>query len=114
MNCFSLEYSFLNYFVAIVSLFLLYLVDGLRLSIVDFNETVKGSSTKEVMDLLLLTQYFDAIKEIGSSNNCKTTFIPGSSGITEDMRNSMIQAEAAQVTNIGPKLRASVRSPAGN
>jgi len=90
------------------------IVDGLRLSIVDFNETVKGSSTKEVMDLLLLTQYFDAIKEIGSSNNCKTTFIPGSSGITEDMRNSMIQAEAAQVTNIGPKLRASVRSPAGN
>jgi regulator of protease activity HflC (stomatin/prohibitin superfamily) len=32
------------------------IVDGLKSSIVDFADGVKGSSTKEVMDLLLLTQ----------------------------------------------------------
>jgi regulator of protease activity HflC (stomatin/prohibitin superfamily) len=32
------------------------IVDGLKSSIVDFSEGVKDSSTKEVMDLLLLTQ----------------------------------------------------------
>jgi len=71
------------------------IVDGLRLSVVEFNQTVKDSSTKDVMDLLLLTQYFDAINQIGGSANCKTTFIPGSQSITEDMRNSILQAGAA-------------------
>lgn len=47
------------------------------------------------MDLLLLTQYFDAINQIGGSPNCKTTFIPGSQSVTEDMRNSILQAGAA-------------------
>lgn len=32
------------------------IVDGLKLSIVDFSDGVQGSSTKEVMDLLLLSQ----------------------------------------------------------
>jgi regulator of protease activity HflC (stomatin/prohibitin superfamily) len=76
------------------------LVDGLRLSIIDFNGSVEGSSTKDVMDLLLLTQYFDAIKEIGSSKHCKTTFIPGSQSLAEDLRNSILQADAAQLQNL--------------
>jgi len=82
----------------VTSSFPTYLVDGLRLSVVEFNEKVKGSSKKEVMDLLLLTQYFDAIREVGSSAHCKTTFIPssGSQSLTESMRNSMIQADAVR------------------
>jgi len=74
------------------------IVDGLRLSVVEFNEKVKGSSKKEVMDLLLLMQYFDAIQEVGSSAHCKTAFIPssGSQSLTESMRNSMIQADAVR------------------
>jgi regulator of protease activity HflC (stomatin/prohibitin superfamily) len=32
------------------------IVDGLRTSIVDFSDNIEGTSTKEVMDLLLLTQ----------------------------------------------------------
>ena len=32
------------------------IVDGLRTSIVNFHDNVEGSSTKDVMDLLLLTQ----------------------------------------------------------
>lgn len=32
------------------------IVDGLRASIINFHDSVEGSSTKDVMDLLLLTQ----------------------------------------------------------
>ena len=69
------------------------IVDGLRNSVVDFSDTVEGSSTKEVMDLLLLTQYFDMIRDVGSSPHCKTTFVPASRGTGDDMRNALLQVE---------------------
>ena len=71
------------------------IVDGLRSSIIDFQEEVHGSSTKEVMDLLLLTQYFDMIRDVGSASHCKTTFVPsprnGSGG--DDIRNALLQTK---------------------
>ena len=67
------------------------IVDGLRTSIVDFQDEVTGSSTKEVMDLLLLTQYFDMIRDVGSSPNCKTTFVPSPRGGGDDLRNALLQ-----------------------
>lgn len=68
------------------------IVDGLRNSIVDFSDNVSGSSTKEVMDLLLLTQYFDMIRDVGSSGNCYTTFVPSPRGPGDEMRNALLQA----------------------
>lgn len=67
------------------------IVDGLRTSIVDFSDAVGGSSTKEVMDLLLLTQYFDMIRDVGQANHCKTTFTPAA-GSSNDIRNALLQA----------------------
>jgi len=67
------------------------IVDGLRTSILDFQGSVSGSSTKEVMDLLLLTQYFDMIRDVGSANHCKTTFVPSPRGQSDDMRNALLQ-----------------------
>merc|ERR1712086_1225911 len=52
------------------------IIDGLRSSVVDFSEGVKGASSKDVMDLLLLTQYFDCVRDVGSARHCKTTFVP--------------------------------------
>jgi hypothetical protein len=69
------------------------IVDGLRSSIVDFSDHVAGSSTKEVMDLLLLTQYFDMIRDVGSANHCKTTFVPTSKGASDDTRMALLQAK---------------------
>merc|ERR1712187_1082380 len=70
------------------------IVDGLRTSIVNFHEGVAGSSTKEVMDLLLLTQYFDMIRDVGSANHCKTTFVPLAKSSGDDFRNSLLHAQA--------------------
>jgi len=72
------------------------IVDGLRSSIVDFSENIEGTSTKEVMDLLLLTQYFDMVRDVGTANHCRTTFVPSSRTLGDDVRNSLLQASAAQ------------------
>ena len=62
----------------------------------DFNEGVKGASSKDVMDLLLLSQYFDCIREVGSSKHCKTTFVPnGTTG--SGVRDALLVAEAAKL-----------------
>ena len=54
------------------------IVDGLKNSISDFtsNEQIKGASSKDVVDLLLITQYFDMLKDVGSNNGPKTLFLP--------------------------------------
>lgn len=69
------------------------IIDGLRSSIVDFSDGVKNTNSKEVMDLLLLTQYFDCIRDIGTSRNCKTTFVPHSKGPVDEVRQGLLQAE---------------------
>jgi regulator of protease activity HflC (stomatin/prohibitin superfamily) len=72
------------------------IVDGLKGSIVEFTDGVKGTSAKDTLDLLLLTQYFDCIKDVGSDPKCKTTFIPTSKSGSDEFRNSLIQAEMAK------------------
>jgi len=73
------------------------IVDGLRTSIVDFSEGVGGTTAKDVMDLLLLTQYYDCIQQVGSAPHCKTTFVPTSKGVTDQMRQSLMQADMAKI-----------------
>lgn len=72
------------------------IVGGLKSSIVDFSDGVKGSSSKDVMDLLLLTQYFDCIRDVGQAPNCRTTFVPCSKSFGDTLRQSLIQAESAK------------------
>jgi len=52
------------------------IMDGLRDSIVEFSSEVSGANAKDVMDLLVLTQYFDTLQDIGKRAGCKVTFIP--------------------------------------
>ena len=43
------------------------IVDGLKNSVNDFQKDVKGTSSTDVMDILLLTQYFDLLKDVGAN-----------------------------------------------
>jgi regulator of protease activity HflC (stomatin/prohibitin superfamily) len=72
------------------------IVDGLKASVAEFDENVADTSTKDIMDLLILTQYFDAIRDVGSAPHCKTTFIPSGSGMGDQLRNGILQADAAK------------------
>jgi hypothetical protein len=72
------------------------IVDGLRSSIVEFDQKVVGSSTSDIVTLLLVTQYFDTIRDVGSASHCKTTFVPTSKSPGDDVRNGLMQAKSSE------------------
>ena len=73
------------------------IVAGLRDSVDEFRKSVPGTTAKDVMNLILMTQYFDMLKEIGASSRSNAILIPHSPGnltsLTEQMRNAMIEAD---------------------
>lgn len=44
------------------------IVQGLQASVNDFSEEVNGVTAKDVMDILMLTQYFDTLSAVGANN----------------------------------------------
>lgn len=76
------------------------IVDGLRDSVLVFSENVPGTSAKDVMDMVLVTQYFDTMKEIGASSKSSSVFIPHGPGAVRDVasqiREGLLQADYAK------------------
>ncbi len=76
------------------------IVSGLRDSVDAFQKSIPGTSATDVMNLVLMTQYFDTLKEIGASSKSNTILIPHSPGhltsLTEQLRNAII--EGGEVT----------------
>ena len=72
------------------------IIEGLKESVDDFQKSIRGSSPQDVMNLVLLTQYFDTIKDIGQTGKTNTILIPHSPGgmteIANQIRNAMITA----------------------
>lgn len=61
------------------------IVDGLRDSVLGFSVNVPGTTAKDVMDMVLVTQYFDTMKEIGASSKSSAVFIPHGPGAVRDV-----------------------------
>jgi regulator of protease activity HflC (stomatin/prohibitin superfamily) len=74
------------------------IVDGLRDSVLTFSENVPGTSAKDVMDMVLVTQYFDTMKDIGASSKSSAVFVPHGPGAVKDIasqiREGLLQAES--------------------
>merc|ERR1712079_978208 len=74
------------------------IVDGLTESVNIFQEGVAGVDAKTVMDLIMVTQYFDMMEKIGCSENrgTNTLFVPSGPGQVHDfasqLRNSCLEA----------------------
>ncbi len=72
------------------------IIDGLRLSMDEFQKTIPDSSSADVMNLVLMTQYFDTLKDVTSNSNSNTILIPHSpsalSDISDQIRNAIITA----------------------
>ncbi|KAE8662102.1 Protein PPLZ12 [Hibiscus syriacus] len=77
------------------------ITDGLRENILDFSHKVEGTSAMEVMDLIMIKQYFDTIKDLGNSSKNTNVFIPDGPGhvkdIGEQIRNWLMEASSAQL-----------------
>ena len=52
------------------------IIAGLKDSVEDFAKTVPGSTPQDVMQLVLMTQYFDTLKEIAANDHSNTILIP--------------------------------------
>ncbi len=80
------------------------IVAGLRDSVDEFRRSVPGTTAKDVMNLVLMTQYFDMLKEIGASNRSNAILIPHSPGglasLQEQMRNAMVEADQVTATTV--------------
>ena len=76
------------------------IIEGLQNSIEQFRIVVGSASTSEVMQMVLITQYFDTIKSIGESDKTNTLFLSHSPGAVHDISDlimqSMIGAEKAK------------------
>jgi len=79
------------------------IIEGLKESVESFSETVNGARAEDVMNLVLMTQYFDTISAIGASSKTNTILIPHSPGgmgdLSEQMRNAAVIDKASGHTN---------------
>ncbi len=76
------------------------IIEGLQSSIEQFQKVVEGASAKEVMQLVMVTQYFDTLKSIGESDKTNTLFLAHSptavKEVSDQIMQSMLVAERAK------------------
>jgi regulator of protease activity HflC (stomatin/prohibitin superfamily) len=68
------------------------IIQGLQGSIEQFQKVVGGTSTSEVMQLVLVTQYFDTIKSIGELDKTNTLFLSHSPGAVKEVADQVLQS----------------------
>lgn len=72
------------------------IIEGLQHSIDEFCQTLPVIKAEEVMNLVLITQYFETLKEIGTQNKNSAILLPYSPGgltdVFEQIRNGIMTA----------------------
>ncbi len=72
------------------------IIDGLRESVDEFQRSIPGASPQDVMNVVLMTQYFDMLKELGATSQNNTILVPHSPSAVTDLatqiRDSMVTA----------------------
>lgn len=75
------------------------IVRGFKESVQDFQSSLQTVTHEEVMQFVLMTQYFDTIKDIGMHSNSSSILIPHSPGGMKDFQDQIMQG-----TFLGTKL----------
>jgi regulator of protease activity HflC (stomatin/prohibitin superfamily) len=83
------------------------IISGLKDSVEDFARAVAGSTPQDVMQLVLMTQYFDTLKDIAANDHSNTVLIPHTPNTLTDLfsqvRNAIITGvELTHHTGIPP------------
>jgi regulator of protease activity HflC (stomatin/prohibitin superfamily) len=66
------------------------IIDGLSTSIENFQHAVPGATSEDVMALVLLTQYFDTLRDIGTRGGTNTLFLPNNPGAANEMMGQIL------------------------
>ncbi|HKV24248.1 MAG TPA: SPFH domain-containing protein [Candidatus Acidoferrum sp.] len=82
------------------------IIMGLKESVEDFAKTLPGSSAQDVMQLVLLTQYFDTLKEIAANDRSNTILIPHTPNALGDLfsqiRNAIVTGDELSKGTLAP------------
>ena len=68
------------------------IIEGLQVSIEQFQKVVDGASSKDVMRLVMVTQYFDTLKSIGENDKTNTLFLSHSPGAVKDVSEQIMES----------------------
>jgi regulator of protease activity HflC (stomatin/prohibitin superfamily) len=68
------------------------IIRGLRESVEDFQQAIQGINAKDVMSLVLLTQYYDMLTDVGKHSNNNTILIPHSPGAVGDFQQQILSS----------------------
>src|SRR5450759_3198371 len=68
------------------------IIEGLQVSVEQFQKVVEGASAKEVMQLVMVTQYFDTLKSIGENDKTNTLFLANAPGAVKDVSDQILQS----------------------
>ena len=75
------------------------IVRGFKESVEDFKKTMQSVTHEEIMQFVLMTQYFDTIKDIGANSKNSSILLPHSPGGMKDVQDQIISG-----TFVGHKL----------
>jgi regulator of protease activity HflC (stomatin/prohibitin superfamily) len=68
------------------------IIEGLQTSVEQFQKAVEGATSKEVMQLVLVTQYFDTLKSIGESDKTNTLFLSHSPASVKEVGDQILDS----------------------
>jgi len=68
------------------------ILEGLKVSVDEFQQEVPGVGSKEVVNLVMLVQYLDMLEKLGSSSKTNSILIPHSPGILSDLSQQITNA----------------------
>jgi regulator of protease activity HflC (stomatin/prohibitin superfamily) len=68
------------------------IIEGLQVSIEQFQKVVDGASSRDVMQLVMVTQYFDTLKSIGESDKTNTLFLAHTPGAVKDVSEQILDS----------------------
>jgi regulator of protease activity HflC (stomatin/prohibitin superfamily) len=66
------------------------IIKGLQASVEQFKTAVEGSTAQDVMAMVLMTQYFDTLREVGASGKSSTILLPSAPGTVHDLMTQII------------------------
>lgn len=84
------------------------IVRGFKESVEDFQKSLKNITHEEVMQFVLLTQYFDTLNNIGSNGKNASILIPHSPSAMADFQQQIING-----TLIGSQLKEDIKNAKG-
>jgi regulator of protease activity HflC (stomatin/prohibitin superfamily) len=88
------------------------IIAGLKDSIEDFSKAVAGATPQDVMQLVLVTQYFDTLKDIAANDRTNTVLVPHSPSTINDLFSQFCDSMVTE-NALSTSVDIAVQPPAG-